>query len=211
MLTLPQDRLLRILRNEKREYMIDKFMIAWFQIRTNRHLRLVHKWSDKIADLSDNRIDKVLLDKERNLHDSMKFLEPEYTPYVYITWNYKCKREGVPFEMTKEMQDAANDATFHHIKNHRHHPEYWDDNATKDVLNDKDRDKPSGVIVDATKMPLTYVASMVADWFAMSEELRTNPSDWAKKNINVRWKFTNAQVDLIYDLIRDVWDKHTAQ
>lgn len=186
-------------------------MDEWFKIRTGRHLRLVYKWSNKIAEIDDKRIDKNLLDKERDDHDLMKFLEPEYTPYLYITWNYKCKRDGVQFDMTKQMQDAANEATFHHIKNHKHHPEYWDDGASKDVLNDKDRDKPSGVMVDATKMPLTYVASMVADWFAISEELGTNPIDWAKKNINVRWKFTNDQADLIYDLIRDVWDKHTAQ
>lgn len=186
-------------------------MDEWFKIRTGRHLRLVYKWSNKIAELGDKRIDKVLLDKERDDHDLMKFLEPEYTPYLYITWNYKCKRDGIQFDMTKQMQDAANGATFHHIKNHKHHPEYWDDSASKDVLNDKDRDKPSGVMVDATKMPLTYVASMVADWFAISEELGTKPIDWAKKNINVRWKFTNDQADLIYDLIREVWDKHTAQ
>ena len=96
-----------------------------------------------------------------------------------------------------------NEATFHHIKSHRHHPEFWDESVTIKDLNKDDRDRPSeGRIVDGTKMPLTYVAAMCADWFAMSEELGGHPNDWASKNINVRWKFNEEQINLIYDLIK---------
>jgi hypothetical protein len=48
---------------------------------------------------------------------------------------------------------------------------------------------------------------MVADWFAMSEELGGHPKEWADKNINIRWKFNDNQIRLIYDLIQRVWDE----
>lgn len=46
---------------------------------------------------------------------------------------------------------------------------------------------------------------MVADWFAMSEELGGHPKDWADKNINIRWSFSQEQKNLIYDLIKGIW------
>ena len=45
---------------------------------------------------------------------------------------------------------------------------------------------------------------MVADWSAMSEELGSETKDWADKNVNVRWEFTDEQRDLIYELIDKV-------
>jgi len=185
-----------------------KEMIDYFKQRTEYHLSLVRKWSDKIASIGDNRISKVLLDKERDDHDEYKWVDPEYTPYLFITWNYKCKKEGVPFDLPTDIKDQMNAATFHHIKNHKHHPEYWDINASIKSLNAVNRDAPSGNIVDGTGMPMTYVASMCADWFAMSEELGTHPLDWAKANVNVRWKFDDDQIKLIYDLIDRVWSTY---
>lgn len=177
-----------------------------FKYRTGYHLWCVRKWSDRIAALNDPRIDRVLLDKERDDHDEGKWLEPEYTPYLFISWNYKCKREGVPFDLPPETQQQMHEATFHHIKSHRHHPEFWDDDVAIDGLNKDDRDRPAaGRLVDGTKMPLTYVAAMVADWFAMSEELGGHPKNWADKNVNIRWKFTDIQTAFIYELIKKVW------
>ena len=53
-------------------------------------------------------------------------------------------------------------------------------------------------------MRLTWMR-FSADWMAMSEEKGTDPNDWAKNNINVRWKFTDEQEDMIYALIKDFW------
>jgi hypothetical protein len=184
-------------------------MIAHFKYRTGYHLWCVHKWTNKIAGLNDPRINFYELLKERDVHDQMKWLEPEYTPYLLISWSYKCKREGVEFNLPDDIKQKLHEATFHHIKNHKHHPEFWDDNATIQSLNKDDRDRPSaGKIVDGTKMPLTYVATMVADWFAMSEELGGHPAKWAADNINVRWKFDNEQIKLINYLIETVWGTH---
>jgi len=184
-------------------------MKEYFTLRTRAHLFLVRKYSDKIAALQDPRINQGLLDLERDEHDQYKWQEPEYTPYLYITWNYYCKRKKIPFELTEDIKNQMHEATFHHIKMHKHHPEFWDKNVTIAGLNKDDRDRPAeGQLVDGSQMPDTYVAAMVADWCAMSEELGTNsPKDWADKNINIRWKFTDDQVSFIYSLIGKVWNK----
>ena len=192
-----------------------KKMQDYFKYRTGYHLWLVNKWSNRIVSKAhlifpedaylQERID--LINQERDEHDNGKWEEPEYNPYVYTTWMYKCRREGVPFDIPKEIQDKMLEATFHHVKHHKHHPEYWDDNCPIDCINPINRDKPSGYFVDGTNMPLAYVAAMCADWFAMSEELNTNPKDWAMANVNVRWKFAQDQVALIYKTIEVVWPK----
>lgn len=185
---------------------ITKAMHEHFKYRTGYHLWCVRKWSDRIAQLNDARIDRALLDKERDDHDEMKWVAPEYTPYVLISWQYKCRRDGVEFKPNENITEMMHEATFHHIKNHKHHPEFWDDAVTISGLNKDDRDRPAeGQLVDGTKMPLTYVAAMVADWLAMSEELGGHPKIWADKNINVRWRFAEDQIALIYDLIVEVW------
>lgn len=188
------------------EMQITKEMEDHFKYRTGYHLWCVRKWSDRIASLNDDRIDRAALDDERDRHDEMKWLEPEREPYILISWGYKCRRDGVEFKLPDDIKQKTHEATFHHITNHRHHPEYWDDQVTIESLNKDDRDRPSaGRMVDGTTMPLTYVASMVADWCAMSEELGGHPKNWAMDNVGVRWRFTDEQVQLIYDLIKDVW------
>lgn len=185
-----------MMANDKQEY---------FKYRTGYHLWLVNKWSNKILNQEYSAINRHDFERERDSHDEMKWLEPEYTPYLEITWNYRCKRLGIPNEIAPDIKEQMHLATMHHIKNHRHHPEYWDDSFTYEHLNRNDRDKPAEHIVDGTKMPLTYIAAMVADWLAMSEELGGHPKDWADKNVNIRWKFDVAQVEFIYRIISEVW------
>jgi len=184
---------------------ITEEMKRFFVLRTRSHLFLVRKWSDKITDLNHAQIDNTLLNKERDDHDEFKWLEPEYTPYVLITWDYEQKRLKKEFSLPAEIKEKMNDATLHHIKRHKHHPEFWDENVGNDSLNRENRDMPPKRMVDGTKMPLTYVAAMVADWLAMSEELGTCPYQWVEKNVNVRWSFTQEQVHFINRLIEAVW------
>lgn len=79
-----------------------------------------------------------------------------------------------------------------------HHPEYYAEDAE---LNYRDRDEKPEKIIDATKMQDLDIAEMCADWLGMAEELGDNAKDWADKNVNVRWKFTDNQTDLIYRII----------
>lgn len=184
--------------------LILEFMKQYFDKRTNLHIDLVRKYLDKIINLKDTRIDKNILEDEKINHDSSKFKDPEYEPYLHVTLKYFLKDRNQEYNPSKEIQDNMNEATFHHIATNSHHPEYWDDNISKENLNSKDRDKP-GKQVDATKMPLSNVACMVADWLAMSDEKKTDPYEWAKNNVNIRWKFNTEQVKLIYDLINKIW------
>jgi hypothetical protein len=180
-----------------------KKMEDWFNERTRRHINLVHKYMARIA-LSDRKY--VDLIDRFGEHDASKFLDPEVEPYVYISWDYKCKDDGVEFKVPKAISDKMNEATQHHVLNNSHHPEYHCGKKTN-LINRSDRDKPPEELIDATKMPDLDIAEMCADWCAMSEEKGSKPQDWAKKNVNVRWKFTNKQAKLIDKLLAVAWTK----
>ena len=180
--------------------MLDDARKDWFYERTNTHIELVRKYLAKILDADLSEVDPDLL-KAEFAHDQGKFEDPELEPYVHITWKYRMQDMGKQYEPPAGIDEQMHAATFHHIKNNKHHPEYWDKNVTTDALSSSDRDNPGKQMVDATAMPPTYVASMVADWLAMSEEKGTNARQWADKNINVRWKFTPEQSQLIYKII----------
>lgn len=177
-------------------------MKEWYEERTNRHIGLVNKYIGKIADVDHRFVD--LLDRIGD-HDSTKFEEPELEPYIFIAWQYKCKDDDVDFDVPEELNDEMTAATNHHVKNNRHHPEHHSDQDVQ-FINRADRDKPPEQMVDATKMPDMDIAEMCADWMAMSEERGNAPQDWAKSNINIRWKFTPEQEGLIYHLLDNVWE-----
>jgi len=176
-------------------------MREWFDKRTNKHIERVQKYCKKIEEYDDRF--KGLVEQAK-VHDQNKFKDPEVDPYVYISWDYKCKDDGVDFKVPEGMDEKMNAATSHHVKNNSHHPEAHSEKEV-DLINRKDRDLPPEKIIDATKMPDLDMAEMVADWFAMSEEKNTNPKEWADKNVNVRWKFDDEQKDLIYELIDEIW------
>jgi len=176
-------------------------MIKHYENRTNKHIGLVQKYCDKIDKLDIDGLEGIVERGED--HDKSKFEEPEYTNYVFLTWDYKCKDDGVDSNFSKEIKDGMNKATNHHVKNNKHHAEYFSNQTN--VINRNDRDKPPEEMVDATKMDNLSIAEMVADWCAMSEERGNTPMQWADKNVNVRWKFTNEQKDLIYDLMNKIW------
>jgi hypothetical protein len=179
-------------------------MLNHFNKRTNLHIALVVKYLQKIIELDDARLDPKILEQEKT-HDQSKFEEPEYTPYLHVSWGYYMRDQGKAYEPSTEIKGQMQVATFHHVKNNKHHPEAWDPNSSMESINSADRDTPPEKIVDGTKMPDTYIASMVADWLAMSEEKNTDPYEWVDKNINKRWKFTTNQVNLINDLLDEVW------
>lgn len=171
-------------------------MIMHFNKRTNNHIELVKKWYKKLV---EEYYSIPLIDI--NSHDSSKFEEPEYTPYIYLTWNYYCKDQNIPFNISDELQEKMNEATLHHILNNVHHPEYWDSKFDPSMFNSKNRDEVGKTMVDATKMPMSEILHMMADWLGMSEEKGTDPYDWAEKNVNKRWRFTAEQINLIESVL----------
>jgi len=178
-------------------------MRKFYEKRTKKHISLVQKYCKKIYEYDKDRFDGLI--ERGKVHDQSKYENPEKDLYIYITWDYKCKDDGVKFEIPEKIKDKMNNATNHHVKHNAHHPEYHFDDKESNLINREDRDKPPVKKIDATKMADLDIAEMVADWLGMSEEKDSDPKDWADKNVNVRWKFTKKQKDLIYELIKEIW------
>jgi hypothetical protein len=178
---------------------ISEEMVEWFEERTKKHISLVQKYCEKIEKYDSVRF-AGLIEKGKE-HDSNKYGEIERDPYILISWNYKIKNSGKkPLEMPLFIKRKLNEATEHHIKTSRHHPEAWSPQKAS-LLNKNDRDKKPKKIIDASKMDILSVSEMCADWLGMSEELGNRVEDWARDNINKRWKFTEEQEQLIWELI----------
>lgn len=180
-------------------------MEKWFEDRTARHISLVQKYCKKIEETFPGRFRNIV--ERGRLHDRSKYGTNEKEPYIFLSWHYRCKDKGIGWKMPDGMQEKVDQATYHHITNERnsHHPESCSRTEIP-VTNCSDRSAPKE-IVDATEMKNEELAEMSADWMAMSDEKSTNPIDWADKNVNVKWKFTPEQKDLIYEILNAVWDK----
>ena len=173
-------------------------MKKFFEERTKKHINFVQKYCKKIQDYDPKKFRGLV--ERGEVHDQSKYEDPEYEPYLYITWQYKCKDDGKDFTLPDGIKEKMTKATEHHVKSNKHHPE-CSSPKNVDLINREDRDKPPKEMVDATKMTDLDVGEMCADWLSMSEEKGSKTKNWADKNVNVRWKFTEEQKDLIYEII----------
>lgn len=157
----------------------------FFNKRTNKHIDRVQNAAKKIVDKYNEY--KELLEQVED-HDASKFEEPEMTPYIELTW---LKKQDQGDDGGKDIENA----TLHHIKNNKHHPEYH--NKEKANIDSTNRDK-SIECISTRNMDDVSIAEMVADWQAMAEELGTNTSrEWYDDVKNVRWSFSKKQEELI--------------
>ena len=177
-------------------------MLEFFYDRTHRHIALVGKYCERI--LNHDGLYHGIMDLAE-VHDASKFCYPELDPYVWLTWKYKIQAEGMELAVPMGMAEKMNAVTEHHIKCNMHHPDYFDMAPAR--LNQDNRDEPPDTIVDATRMPVLYVAEMVADWCAVSEERGNTPMDWIDKNVGIRWKFDINQTGRIKDLTHAIWEE----
>jgi len=201
-----------------REVVKDDEMEKYFVERTTLHKNLVVKAIEKIlqSHITDEYPELFDLDMRANIHDDSKFEEPERTPYISISWRHKLENEAGEFDpingkgyQTPGLLDKEdeNKATLQHITSNSHHPEFH--NKEKANIDPKDRDK-SVKVLDASAMPNIDIAEMVADWQAMAEELKKNTArEWYNKQKNVRWHFSDHQVELIDKLLK-VFETETA-
>ncbi len=174
-------------------------MIEWFEERTKKHISLVQKYCEKIYKYDPDRFEGII--ERGREHDSSKYEGIERNPYIIISWSYKAKDNGgKPLEFPKYIKNKLNEATLHHITTNQHHPDYWSPRKTS-LLNNSDRDKLPEKIIDATAMDDLSICEMCCDWLGMSDEKRSDVVEWAKNNINKRWKFTKEQEQLIWELI----------
>jgi len=143
--------------------------------RTLKHIELVNYFGKKLG-------------REYPDHDKSK-LDLLLDGYKYLLKENR----------TQEEEDALNLATFIHIKNASHHPEYW----TNTDLNGFTRNNytPHGVII-ATDMPNEALEEMVCDWKSTGLEKGNSVEDWFKQVNGTRWFFSGFQVRFIHDIIQ---------
>jgi hypothetical protein len=174
-------------------------MIKWFMHRTLNHIESVQKNLSTCAKLGF--IDEIRSKEIAANHDLTKFNSDIFFPYILITWKYKCDYEGIGFELDDDDKISTRCATFVHTISEEHHPEYWDSSASYETINIDNRDKPSGRIVDSSKMPDERIIEMICDWAAVAEERGNSIKQWFDANNNKRWKFSGHQIKLINKLI----------
>jgi hypothetical protein len=183
---------------ERKEFEYTQEMKNWFELRTRKHIWLVQKY---MLSMIERGLVEPWMAGWVAVHDASKFEEKELVPYILISWQYHEKDAGRDFELSKNERMAMTEATHHHVTHNSHHPEYYNNGV--ELINREDRDKPPAIIINAEKMQYEQLCEMVADWLAMAEEKGTNAKEWADRNVNIRWKFSDEQVGHIYYLIAE--------
>lgn len=148
--------------------------------RNTYHINLVNKYGSKIG-------------KEYPNHDASKLGD------LLDAYCYYMKPEE---KRTKAENDALDLATFIHITNSPHHPEYWTDTDLSGFT--RKNFTPHGII-DATDMPLEFIEEMCADWCSCSYEFKNTPIDWFNKVNGKRWLFDVQQQNHIRNTINIMW------
>ena len=167
-----------------------KEMVAFYKERTDGHVNRV----------KDNMVNYILksritgpeaaeLKKRGEDHDKSKYLEPEYTPYLWLTEYHRQKNvEGKKFKYPPGIKVEVDAAVKHHLKNNRHHPAF--------------HKSPSD-------MSKSDIIEMVCDWAAMSQELakenwKVDLKKWADDHVGAgkEWNFTKDQTKEIYNIIK---------
>jgi hypothetical protein len=155
-----------------------------FTERTKRHQALVQKNLLRMVGYLD--LPFALLNELAAKHDQSKFIEPERTAYIWLTWFYHCKNQGIPFHYPAGVDAVVFYGWQHHIHSNLHHPEA---HASPDTM----------CTVD--------IVEMVCDWTAISQEQNLNGGScmqWAKLNMAKKWHFSAKQKDRIWATIREL-------
>lgn len=155
-----------------------KEMKEFFDFRTYAHIKRVQDNIQKV--ISNKDFDAELLKSRLLNHDKSKYSNEEYIPYVWLTWYKKEKNIGRDFKYPEGVEKEVDKACLHHIKNNRHHPEFF---------------------LALNEMNCYDIIEMVCDWAAMSQELGTSLLEWVDKNVGSKWNFDDEQVKLIYGLV----------
>jgi len=153
-------------------------MIDFFVQRTEKHRQRVKDNLIKIAKKFD--IDLGKAKEVGDAHDMSKYSDVELVPYIYLTWWHKHNDKGDEYKYPSGMKEKVDSASKSHVESNPHHPE-----SHKSPEDMKEID----------------IAEMVADWASMSQEKKSSLKEWADKTVGKKYKFSDKQKDLIYNMI----------
>ena len=155
-------------------------MIAFYEARTLAHIARVSANLYRLNMVLD--YGNALLERAA-IHDASKFSSEEYIPYVWMTEDYRCRRQKLPFKYPAGVKKEVDHAVKHHMKNNRHHPAF--------------HNHPN----DMTEVDLV---EMVCDWAAMEQEFGQNGGDvtaWANKVLGKKISFNSLKTAFVYQVI----------
>jgi len=125
-------------------------------------------------------------------HDASKYEEPEWSAYLHHFYPENKEEEL--------MQEEFENACRHHIKNNKHHWNYWCDEEDKLIDN-----------IDEEEYKL-YTIERICDWLSMAGQHDEGPRDYweANKEFVVQPDYARELCDEIYPLIpedfsKDMW------
>ena len=184
-------------------------MAEYYYYRTVEHVKRVVNYCEKfmIGALAlgiENVIDVVVaqdeLRKRAETHDADKFGDDLAIPYILLTDKMRCKfgrRSWDPIEdhgkpdQERALLDAVNEviesAVRRHRENNKHHPDYW---VAGPGLQDMDA--------------ISFV-EMCADWCAMSEENRNDPTEFFEGRVLEKYHWSVGQVSKIRTILDVMW------
>jgi hypothetical protein len=161
------------------------------------------KKSDRVKKVAAETMDKIrrIARHIRNVEDNCLILGEKLIERGEIDLGHKLIANGYVHDASKfhgiEWENMAPDeplheegaklklklAVQHHNRTNQHHPEYW-----------------GGI----KHMPRLYLAEMVADWKARSEEFGSSVRDWVNEGAAKRFGFTKD--DKVYQEIMEFVD-----
>ena len=133
-----------------------------------------------------------VIGKNYDSHDNSK-LDILFKPYALMKKKDK----------TLEDEQALDLATFVHVKNSPHHPEYWTSTNLEGFT--RKNTNPHGPL-ECYEMIDEALLEMCADWCAMSETHDNTPFEWFNKVKLTRWLFSQCQEQLIYSTLKQMWE-----
>lgn len=172
-------------KNNKRIIQIQKItpeMEDNFKKYVSGHISKVVSFAKILLDAG--KISQELFQRIADTHDTSKLQEPEYTPYVKRKW----AERNSNVDLYEKMGDDIKNAIVHHVKNNKHHPEFWSNDY---------KGFSTTAPCHVNNMPEKYVIEMVCDWEAMALERGNTARSWYDKTKDTRWIFDSKTATLI--------------
>jgi hypothetical protein len=149
-------------------------MIEFFEVRTNAHIKRVQNNLSFLIKHFPQFEDE--LNEKAKTHDESKFSDKELIPYIYLTWGYKCRGNGIKYNYPNGMGQKIDEAIQHHYDNNSHHPEFFP---------------------DIKMMQHEDLIEMVCDSHAMSQEFGGDTLEYIEKYQFKQFNFTDKQKNFI--------------